>query len=164
KPLQRLFVADEIVVDEFDHATPSEAVEGVQLGQHLIIGLGPRHTSVELDDVAEFAGERTAAGELHADGEIIFELEQVEPRGRALASGDWKLARLESDASAPAMARRDEVGHDVLGLADDLEIRFAIDMRTGGRIRPPDGDRYCPRAAHSDDVERIALLNDHAAG
>jgi hypothetical protein len=44
-----------------------------------------------------------------------------------------------------------------------LEICFAIDMRTGGRIRPADGDRYCACAAHADDVERIALLNDHAA-
>ena len=85
KLLQRLLVADEIVVDEVDMAAIAEAIERVQLGQHLIIGLGPRHTSVELDDVAEFAGERTAAGELHADREVMFEFEQIEPRDRALA-------------------------------------------------------------------------------
>src|SRR4029077_2350171 len=129
---------------------PPEAVECVQLGQHLIIGLGSRHTSVELDDVTEFAGERTAAGELHADREVIFELEQIEPRDRALADVDLKFGCLEYAVLRSAVDRRDEVGHDLLGLADDLEVRFAIDMRTGGRIRPPHGNRYCACAAHSD--------------
>jgi hypothetical protein len=109
KLLQCLLVADEIVIDELDDAAPSDAVEYVQLGQHLIIGLGPRNASVELDDVAEFASKRTAAGELNTYGEVVFELEQIESRNRALPDVNLKFGGLEYAVFRSVLDRRDEV-------------------------------------------------------
>src|SRR5262245_58153886 len=45
KLLQRLLVADEIVVNELDHPAPPEAVKRVELGQHLLIALGDRKST-----------------------------------------------------------------------------------------------------------------------
>ena len=81
-----LLVADEIVVDEVDMAAIAEVVERLQLGEDLIGGLGARHAAVQLDDVAELAGERAAARKLHADVEIVLELEQVVARHAGFAS------------------------------------------------------------------------------
>ena len=81
--LQRFPVADQVVVDEIDMAAIAEIVEALQLRQNLVVGLGARHAAVELDDVAELAGERAAARELDADVEIMVEFEQIEARHRA---------------------------------------------------------------------------------
>jgi hypothetical protein len=70
EPLQRLLVADHVIVDERDVAAVAGEIERVQLLQHLLIGLGARNAAVELDDVAELAIERAAARELHANMEI----------------------------------------------------------------------------------------------
>jgi hypothetical protein len=67
------------------------------------MGLGARRTAVELDDVAEFAGERTAARELNADIEILLELEQVEARDRGLGDIDLELDRLERALAVAAL-------------------------------------------------------------
>ena len=62
-----LLVADQVVVDKIDVTAIAERVEGVELSQHLRCRLGARHPAVQFDDVTEFARERAAAGELHAD-------------------------------------------------------------------------------------------------
>ena len=90
-----LLVADEVVVDEVDMAAIADSVERVELGEHLRGRLGPRHPAVKLDDVAELAGERAAARELHAEIEIVFELEQVEARHRRLGDVDLEFRRCE---------------------------------------------------------------------
>ena len=59
--LQCPLVADEIVVDEVDMATIAEIVQRLKLGQHLGCGLGPRHPSEQLDDVAKLAIKRATA-------------------------------------------------------------------------------------------------------
>src|ERR1700690_3841189 len=82
KFLERLFVADQVVIDKIDMAAKAEREQPVELGEHLRVGLGARVAAVELDDVAEFAGERAAARILHADVKVMLEFEQVEARYR----------------------------------------------------------------------------------
>src|SRR6266850_972389 len=48
-------------------------VERLQLGEYLIVGLGARHATIQLDNIAELAGERAATRILHADEEIMIE-------------------------------------------------------------------------------------------
>src|SRR6516164_11191643 len=76
-------VADEIVVHEVHVAAMPEAVEHVEFGDDLLRGLCPWSSAVELDDVAELAVERTAAGELNSEHEVVLELQQVETGNRA---------------------------------------------------------------------------------
>ena len=66
--LYGLLVADEIVVDEIEVSAISAAIERIQFAKHLRRRLHARHAAIELDDVAELAVERAAAGEL--DGEV----------------------------------------------------------------------------------------------
>ena len=93
--LDGLLVADEVVVDEVDVAAIAEAIERVELREHLRVGLGARHAPVELDDVAELAGERAAARELHADVQVVVEFQEIEARDRRLGHVDLKFLRLE---------------------------------------------------------------------
>src|SRR5207302_10890849 len=76
--LHGLLVADEVVVDEIDPAAMPEPIQGIELGEHLSRGLDPGYPAVELDDVAELAGERTPPRELNADVDIVAALQQVE--------------------------------------------------------------------------------------
>src|SRR5215469_5097165 len=78
--LHRLLVADEVVVDKVEMPAISDTVERVELGEHLLHGLDPRHTAVELDNVAELAIERTPARELNAIKGVLAAFQQVEAR------------------------------------------------------------------------------------
>ncbi len=93
--LHGLLVADQIVVDEIDMPAIAELIQPVEFRQHLRRRLGARHPAVQFDDVAELAGERTAARELHADIEIAVEFQQVEARDRRLAHIDLEFLGLE---------------------------------------------------------------------
>src|SRR5258706_10520983 len=66
-------------------------VERLQFGENLIVSLGARHATIQLDDIAELAGERAAARILHADEEIVIELDQVVARHRALCDVDLEF-------------------------------------------------------------------------
>src|SRR3984893_17073820 len=124
--LDRFLVADEIVVDKIDMTAVAELIKGIELGQHLLGGLGARHPAVELDDVAELAGERAAARKLHADMQVLVELEQIEARLRRLGDVGLKLRRLEQSLVAAAVDRIDET--------IDLTLRFADKAKDGAFI------------------------------
>src|SRR5258707_12646734 len=66
-------------------------VERLQFGENLIVSLGARHATIQLDDIAELAGERAAARILHADEEIVIELDQIVTRHRALRDVDLEF-------------------------------------------------------------------------
>ena len=81
----KLFVADEIVVDQIDVTAIPEVMERLQFAQHLLGRLRARHAAEEFNDIAEFAVKRTAAAPLHAHMQVAVELEKIEARMRAPA-------------------------------------------------------------------------------
>ena len=160
---ERLLVADKIVVYEVDMAAVAELVKRVELREHLCVGFGAGHAPVKLDDIAELAGERTAARKLHADVEIVIELQQVEAGDRALGNVDLEFLRLKQPFARAPLPRFDELSDDILGFPDHAEIRRPIDVGTGADCGPADGDGFSARTAEVDDVERVDLLRQHAA-
>src|SRR5271166_2218007 len=99
-------------------AAIAERVQGVQLGQDLIVRLGSWHAPVQLDDVAKLAIERATARELDADVEIILELQKIEARRRAPRDVGLPHRRLKNALLGPASPSDDEILHDFLGLAE----------------------------------------------
>ena len=147
KGLHGLLVADQVVVHEVDMAAIAKLVEPVELGQHLRRRLGARHAAIELDDVAELAGERTAARELHADIEIIVELQQIEARDRRLGHVDREFGRLEDAFARARIPGGDEVVDDGFGLAENWKLALANAMGTEVTPGPPIATGL-PRARH----------------
>ncbi len=142
----------------------AEGVEPVQFGQHLVCVLGAGLSSVKLDDVAEFAGERAAPGKLDADLDIVFEVQQVEPRGGGCRDIGLEFFSCEGARACTVFPGAQEFADHALGLADDAEIGLFIKFGAGRRVRPADGDGNALGAAGTDDLERIRLLRQHAAG
>ena len=141
--LNGFLVADEIVVDEVDMAAIAQAVELVEFREHLGVGLGARYATVELDDVAELAGERAAARKLHADVEIVVEFQEIEAGDRRLGHVDLKFLRLELPFARPRFPGFDEFVDNSLGLAEDAKIRRLIEMRTTMSRRARQRRRAC---------------------
>src|SRR3954454_14790521 len=54
-------IPDEIVVNNKDCPAPAKISQSIKLGQYLLIALGARDPSVDFNDVAELARERTSA-------------------------------------------------------------------------------------------------------
>src|SRR5438045_2061335 len=112
-----LVVADKIVVDDKDLVAPAEFNQPIELRQQLAGTLGSGFPSVERDDVAELALERTSAGELHRHGGILLELAQIKPWEGSLAD-----VGLIADNVEPFGGAALDVGGDlranIVGLAD----------------------------------------------
>ena len=62
------------------------------------------------------------------------------------------------------LPRRDELVDDALGFAEHPEIGVGVKLGNGGDGRTADGDRLAARAAQVDDVDRVEMLRQHAAG
>ena len=77
----RLFVADQIVVDDEDDLQPGLSGR-LELGQDLLARLEARPAAEGHDDVAELASERAAAGDLQASEHIPIGLQQIDARQR----------------------------------------------------------------------------------
>ncbi|MEY9897892.1 hypothetical protein ABIA44_002066 [Bradyrhizobium sp. USDA 329] len=161
---QRLLVADEIVVDEVEMAAVAHPIERLELDEHLLDRLGPRHAPVELDDVAEFAGEGTAPRILHTEIEIVFEPEQVETRHRRLGDVGLEFRRGEDAGPRAAFPGRDEFVDDALGLAEHPEVGPLIEVGARGGIGTADDHRLASGAAELDQAQRVGLLRHHPAG
>src|SRR5258708_8118600 len=138
-------------------------VERLQFGENLIVSLGARHATIELDDIAELAGEGAAARILHADEEIVIELDQIVTRHRALRDVDLEFLGDEHTLAFAAFPGGDEVHHDLLGLADHLEVRVRVKMRAGGDVSPTDTYRLPLQLAAINHVDQIMLLLQHTA-
>src|SRR6516165_9461666 len=96
--------------------------------------------------------------------EIIFELQEVEARDRALRDICLPHWRVKDALLGPAPPSRNEILHDLLGLAENSEARAVIDVGRRGDVGPADHDRRAPRAAHLDDSKGIRLLKQHSSG
>src|SRR6202045_1036148 len=127
-------------------------VERLQFGENLILSLGARHATIQLDDIAKLAGERAAARILHANEEIMIELDQIVTRHRALRDVDLEFLGGEHTLAFAAFPGGDEVRHDVLGLADHLEVRVRVKMRAGGDVRSADTYRLAVPVGEIDQV------------
>ena len=127
--LDGLLVADEVVVHEVDVTAIAQAVELIELCEHLCVGLGAWHAPVKFDDVAELAGERAAARELHADVEIVVEFQEIEARDRRLGDVDLKFLRLEDAFVRARFPGFDKFVDNSFGFAEDLKVRGLIKMR-----------------------------------
>src|SRR4030081_809088 len=98
-------------------------VERLQLSENLIVGFGARHATIQLDDIAELAGERAAARILHADEEIMIEFDQIVTRHRALRDVDLEFLGDEHALALAPHPSGDKMRNDFLGLPDHLKVR-----------------------------------------
>src|SRR5258707_13732201 len=138
-------------------------VERLQFGENLIVSLGARHATIQLDDIEELAGERAAARILHADEEIVIELDQIITRHRALRDVGLEFLGDEHTLAFAAFPGGDEVHHDLLGLADHLEVRVRVKMRAGGDVRPTDTYRLAVQVSEIVQEVEIKLMVSHTA-
>src|SRR6516162_1886636 len=156
--LDSFLVADEVVVHEVDMAAIAQAIEFIELCEHLGIGLGARYPPVELYDVAELAGKWTAARELYADMEIVVEFQEIEARDRRLGHIGLKFFRLELPLARARFPGLNEIVDDVFGLAHDAKIGGQIEMGT----RCDSGaanDHWLPAGmAEIHNIKSVALL------
>src|SRR6516164_5450478 len=130
--LDSFLVADEVVVHEVDMASIPQAIEFIELCEHLGIGLGARHPPVELYDVAELAGKWTAARELYADMEIVVEFQEIETRDRRFGYVSLEFFCLELPFARSRFLGLNEIVDDVFGLAHDAKIGGQIEI--GGML------------------------------
>ena len=100
---------------------------------------------------------------MHADEEIVIELDQIVTRHRALRDVDLEFLGDKNALALAAFPCGDEVHHDLLGLADHLEVRVRVKMRAGGDVRPTDTDWLAVQVGEIDQVDEIRLLVEHTA-
>src|SRR5215831_18171184 len=162
--LDGFLVANKVVVDEVDITAIAKPAELVEFGEHLCVSFGARHASVKLDDVAKLAGKWAAARELHANVEIVVEFQEVEARDRRLSHVDLEFFRLEQPVARARLPGFDEFVDDALCFAEDAKIRCFVEMRARCDGGPSNNNRLSPRMAKIDNIERVALLRQHAAG
>ena len=142
----------------------AERVQRVEFAQNLLDGLGAWYAAVELDDVAELAVERAAAGKLHADMEVLVEFEQVPARHRR--GGD---VGLEANALVGAAAQAgapvcDEGVEQPLGLAKYLEVGGSVGFGRRGDAGAADDHRLAVPVDQVDQHQRVGFLRHHPAG
>ena len=168
----KLVVADKIVVDDKDLFAPAEFIQCLKLRQQLAGTLCSGLSSVNGDDVAEFALERTTARELHRHGGILVDFEQIKPWERRLADiglvGDYVEA-----LCGPTLQVGRNVVENLIGLADhDMirqskqEFRFAAgegtaDYRSLAQSPGPEKDfaNVIFLDAHSADHDEVSPKN-----
>ena len=153
-------VADEVVVDQEDRASPAQPVQQVELLHDLVRRLGPGYLTVELDDVAELAVERAPTRELHAHRVVAVHLDEVEARNRR--SGHIRFPPLPIDGLGGAVRQiAHKFGKDFLGLVQH-EVAHSVDLvvKCGG-MRSSGNHRNSGTVAPLDDLLQRNSLNDH---
>ena len=87
-------IADEIVIDEEDTASPTEVIEALQFCKKLLGRFCSGFATVENNNVAKLTLERTSSRELDRHIVVGVHLQQVVPRDGS--GGDiWFVARAE---------------------------------------------------------------------
>ncbi len=162
--LQRLLVADQVVINKIHMPSIPQRVQGIEFGHDLCIGLGARHPAIQFDNVTEFTTERTPARKLDADMQVLVQLQQVKAGQRAFR--DIRLAHRRFEHALPVTLAPgcDEIDHDFLGFAQDLKIRGIVQRRAGCDIGAANHHRLVMGMAHFDNVQGIVTLRQHAAG
>src|SRR3954452_7006727 len=138
-------------------------VEGLQLSENLIGGFGAWHATIQLNNIAELAGEWAATRILHANEEIMVELDQIVAWHGAYRDVDLEFFGDELAFALAAFPSGDKFLHDFLGLADHLEVCIRVKMRARGDVRPTDAYWLAVQVNEIDQVEKVRLLVEHTA-
>jgi hypothetical protein len=160
--LEALLVADKIVVDEKDRATPAEGKEAVEFGDDLVGGLCARAMAKERSDVAELAVIGAAARELDVHRTVAVEIEQVPARGRGLLDVREGVGGVDAFELAVFQVGEEERQGD-LGLTQDQVVDGGKLVRFAGEKRSTGDDRNAEGIAARDDVLGGFLLDDHTS-
>src|SRR5713226_3539717 len=158
-----LLVTDEVVVHEIYVPSVAQTVEAIQFPEDLRRRLRAGLPAVELDEVAELAVERAAAGELDPDVEIPPQLQQVESRGRALGDVGLVFGAIDS-VRGSSLEVAEELRDRQLPLIEHQVIRGGVNVRLACGILAADGDALATGVTEVDESQEAALLRDHAAG
>ncbi len=145
-------------------AAMAEIHQPLQFGENLRHPLGARHATVELDDVAEFAVERATARELHADEQVILEVDEVPARDRRRGHVGLKLGGIVATRAHAGTPVADEIPDDVLDLAEHAEVGALVDLGPRSRIGSADANSHFRLTATLDDLDRVVGLGQHAPG
>src|ERR1700680_3962156 len=145
-------------------ASVTELMKTLELRQHLRRSLGAWHSTVKLDDVAEFASERTSPRILHAYIKILVELEKIEPRNRTRCHVCLELLRREHTGPHTQVPGSDEFVDNSFRLTENPEIRRGVDMRARGHVGTSDDAWLAMALTELDHLQRIGLLVQHTAG
>ena len=156
-------VADKIVVDDEDLVAPAEFKQPIELRQQLAGALGSWLPSVDGDDVAEFALERTPAGELHRHRRILPELEQIKPWEGSLAD-----VGLVGDNVEPLGGAALDIGgnlrENLVGLADHHVVRQSKqEFRFAAGEGPADHRALAKSPRPEEGFANIIFLDAHSA-
>src|SRR5260370_10321845 len=106
--------------------TPAKLGQRIEFRQHLRRRLRPRHPPVQFDDVAEFAHEGAAAGELHGLIDIVRLLQQIETRDRRPGDLASKFRALEETPPLASAPRPDESTHNLLRLPKNPAVAARV--------------------------------------
>ena len=96
--------------------------------------------------------------------QVVVKFQEVEAGDRRLGDVDLKFFRLEHPFAGPRFPGFDECVDHPFGFAEDAKICRLIEMRRRRRPGAADDDGLAARTAEIDDIERVVLLRQHAAG
>src|SRR5439155_11049538 len=136
--------------------------EPLQLRNDLVGRFDPRAASENDDDVAELAGERTAARDLDAAVQVFVHRQQVPPRWRH--SGHIGFVGLLVTGLVPALAPLSKKARPgLLGLADEHDIDQSAEILGIDRDpRPAEHGEYAAPLQLEDNLAHAPALDRHA--
>ena len=141
------------------------SVEHVEFLDHLLRRLQARVAAVERGDVAELAGERAAAGELHRAQQIIADLDAIVGR-RGKIGHRQALDRAVDELLLGPLDRfvqpLEQAQRRVAGLAAMQDVDVGIILRRGGNGRPAQRHDLIVVMRAPRDVVNAVALNVHA--
>ena len=81
--LDVFLVADEVVVDDEHRSPPTRLLQHIELRKHLLVALGSRYSTINLDDVAKLAVEWAPARVLDRHRAVASHVGKLEVRDRS---------------------------------------------------------------------------------
>ena len=159
--LDRLFVADQIVIDDEDDSEPS-LTERLKLGQHLLARFEARPPAKCHDDIAELARERTAARDLQASEHVAIGFEQINARQRQPSHLGFILL-LVAGLVAALLPLPQKLRPSLIRFANEDDVGKAFeDFRLDSRHGSANNDHDTPRLNLLEDLNQPTPLNAHA--
>jgi len=157
-----LGIADEIVVGKKDRAPVARGVDGLKFRQDVLHRLVAGHPAEEVDDIAEFASERTSARSLHGHAVVVGMLDEVVAgKGR---HGQVRGGAAPNDLTGSAGFNRfQNQWQGLLAFAGHHEVASGRKRLFGGRgyIRSADHHRLAMPVRFGHAGEKSLALDEH---